>query len=257
MPILLLFDLDGTLLRSDKTISERTLQSLRACREKGILIGVCTARGEKNITAFMADLEPDLVITSGGALVKQKGECLFAAEFTLKETLHMIETARQVCGPDVEITVDTMDKYYWNYSVDPLIDDPTWGETIYTDYAGFDQPAIKMCGEIHDPANTRKLAEHFSDCEIVKFVGNDWHKITKKGISKESAIHKICEACHITTADITAFGDDLVDIGMLRLCGIGVAMGNALPEVKAAANVVIGGNDEDGIAEYLNRTILS
>ena len=45
---LLLFDLDGTLLRSDKTISQTTLKALRECRKKGILIGVSTSRGEQN-----------------------------------------------------------------------------------------------------------------------------------------------------------------------------------------------------------------
>ena len=51
--------------------------------------------------------------------------------------------------------------------------------------------------------------------------------------------------------DIVAFGDDYADIGMLKLAGIGVAMGNAIHEVKKAADVVIGSNEEDGIAKYL------
>ena len=49
---LLLFDLDGTLLRSDKTISQRTLQVLNQCKQKGILIGVSTSRGEQNALSF-------------------------------------------------------------------------------------------------------------------------------------------------------------------------------------------------------------
>lgn len=55
----------------------------------------------------------------------------------------------------------------------------------------------------------------------------------------------------ITSGDIIAFGDDYADIGMLKLAGVGVAMGNAIAEVKAVADIVIGTNDEDGIAEYL------
>ena len=51
--------------------------------------------------------------------------------------------------------------------------------------------------------------------------------------------------------NVTAFGDDGPDIGMLRLCGTGVAMGNAIDAVKEAADIVIGSNDEDGIGEYL------
>lgn len=61
----------------------------------------------------------------------------------------------------------------------------------------------------------------------------------------------MCQALNITVKDIIAFGDDYVDIGMLKLCGVGVAMGNAIDEVKTVADVIIGGNDEDGIAEYL------
>lgn len=70
---LLLFDLDGTLLRSDKTISRRTLEALEKCREKGILIGVSTSRGEQNALSFTDRLLPDIMIASGGALVKYQG----------------------------------------------------------------------------------------------------------------------------------------------------------------------------------------
>ena len=62
---------------------------------------------------------------------------------------------------------------------------------------------------------------------------------------------KLCEICEISIEDIVAFGDDLVDIGMLQLCGKGIAMGNALQEVKNIADIVIGTNDEDGIAQWL------
>lgn len=66
----------------------------------------------------------------------------------------------------------------------------------------------------------------------------------------------MCQALSITVDDIIAFGDDYVDIGMLKLCGVGVAMGNAIDEVKTVADVIIGGNDEDGIAEYLEDMFL-
>ena len=53
---LLLFDLDGTLLQSDKTISKRTLSVLKQCREKGILIGVSTSRSEQNSLVYLNEL---------------------------------------------------------------------------------------------------------------------------------------------------------------------------------------------------------
>ena len=55
---------------------------------------------------------------------------------------------------------------------------------------------------------------------------------------------------------IIAFGDDYADIGMLELCGTGVAMGNAIDEVKERADIVIGSNDEDGIAGFIENEIL-
>lgn len=61
----------------------------------------------------------------------------------------------------------------------------------------------------------------------------------------------VCSVCGIGAKEITAFGDDLADIGMLQLCGTGIAMGNAVSAVKEQADLVIGSNDEDGIAEYL------
>ena len=59
---LLLFDLDGTLLRSDKTISQRTRDTLEKCRKKGSIIGISTSRALYNCMAFFPELEPDLVI---------------------------------------------------------------------------------------------------------------------------------------------------------------------------------------------------
>ena len=75
--------------------------------------------------------------------------------------------------------------------------------------------------------------------------------IKKAGITKETAIRKLSEKIGVSLENITAFGDDLADIGSLKMCGTGVAMGNALDVVKEAADITIGSNDEDGIAEYL------
>ena len=65
------------------------------------------------------------------------------------------------------------------------------------------------------------------------------------------AIRRLCEASGMAVDEIAAFGDDHVDIGMLKLCGLGIAMENAVREVKEAADLVIGSNQEDGIARYL------
>ena len=125
---LLLFDLDGTLLQSDKTISKRPLSVLKQCREKGILIGVSISRSEQNSLVYLNELMPDILISSGGALVKYGTEYIYKAEFSVTETNAMIDMARIVCGNDCEITIDTTDAHYWNYKVDPKKLDQSWGE---------------------------------------------------------------------------------------------------------------------------------
>lgn len=253
---LLLFDLDGTLLDNEKQISKRTLEALNACRERGILIGVSTSRSEQNTLTFLTELNPDILISSGGALVKRKEEYIYKAEMSQEEIQHMIALAREICGKDCEITIDTLTDHYWNYKVDPKKQDASWGDTIYTDFADFNQPALKMCVEIFDDKQAKTLQAALPDCDCIRFTDGFWYKFTKAGVTKEKAIERVCTACDICLADITAFGDDLADIGMLKLCGTGIAMGNALVEVKESVDMVIGRNDEDGIAEYVEREIL-
>lgn len=248
---LLLFDLDGTLLRSDKTISQVTLSALRECRKRGILIGVSTSRGEQNALSFIEELQPDVLIVSGGALVKWNGECIYKAEFTKEETRQMIALARKVCGAECEITIDTVEAHYWNYKIDPKKQDRSWGDSIYTDFEDFEESALKMCVEIPEGSQAVRLAKLLDRCDCVRFSDGYWYKFTPKTATKEQAIQELCSACGIRAEEITAFGDDYADIGMLNLCGTGIAMGNAIGEVRAQADLVIGSNDEDGIARYL------
>ena len=248
---LLLFDLDGTLLQSDKTISKRTLSVLKQCREKGILIGVSTSRSEQNSLVYLNELMPDILISSGGALVKYGTEYIYKAEFSVTETNAMIDMARIVCGNDCEITIDTTDAHYWNYKVDPKILDQSWGDSIYTDFSDFTECSLKMCVEIFEQDKADELADRLSDCDCIRFSDGYWYKFTKKNVTKENAIMKITEVCGFATDSIIAFGDDYADIGMLELCGTGVAMGNAIDEVKNKADIVIGSNDEDGIADFI------
>lgn len=260
---LLLFDLDGTLLRSDKSISDHTINVLEQCRQRGMLIGVSTSRSEKNSLQYLTKLNPEILICSGGAVVKldvgknqktgqQLSGYIYVAEFSVEETRRMIREAREICGEDCEITIDTLKHHYWNYKIDPKQQlDPSWEGSNYTDYADFSEKALKICVEIKNPSLVSAFTERFPNCDCVKFVDGDWYKFTLENATKEFAILRAGEACGIGTENIIAFGDDLVDIGMLKLCGKGVAMGNALEEVKKAADVTIGSNDEDGIAEYL------
>lgn len=253
---LLLFDLDGTLLKSDKTISENTLRVIGECRKRGLLIGVSTSRSEKNSMTYVAKLCPDAIISSGGALVKFKDAYIYKSEFSKEDTENMIWLIRAVCGKDVEITVDTMSGHYWNYKINPKQIDQHWSGSIYTDFSDFSEPSLKVCVEISNPEWADKLRQELKACDCIRFSDGDWYKFTKRAVTKENAISELCRAAGISAEEIIAFGDDYADIGMLKFCGLGIAMGNAIDEVKEIADQVIAANDEDGIAEYLERRLL-
>ncbi|MBE5853709.1 MAG: HAD family phosphatase [Lachnospiraceae bacterium] len=250
---LLLFDLDGTLLDNNKCISKRTLAALKLCREKGIRIGVSTSRSEQNCLNYLSELNPDIIISSGGALVKSPEAYIYKAEMSADETCKMIETARNICGTDCEITIDTLTEHYWNYKTDPQKQDKNWSGSIYTDFKDFYHPSLKMCVEIFDEAKADALKCALAEYDSIRYTDGYWYKFTKAGVTKEKAIDRVCTFYNIKEGNIIAFGDDLADIGMLKICGLGIAMGNAVDEVKAIADIVIGKNDEDGIAEYLEK----
>ena len=252
---ILLFDLDGTLLRNDKTLSAYTLKTLSECKKNGYLIGISTSRGEQNCLGFLKDIEPNIIISSGGALVRLNGEIIRTFSFSADEIREFIDAARRICGIDCEITVDTLDAHYWNFKIEPKEQDKSWGDSIYTDFNDFKQEALKICVEIHDTESAKELCESFSELDSQRFSGGDWYKFTKTGITKEKAILAVCEACGTDVSEIVAFGDDYADIGMLKLCGIGVAMGNAIREVKEIADVVTLSNEEDSVAVYLNNSL--
>ena len=253
---ILLFDLDGTLLKNDKVLSEYTLEILSKCRRHGYLIGVSTSRGEQNCLGFLREMKPDILISSGGALVRVNGKIICSSFFSETETKSFIKTARKICGMDCEITVDTLDAHYWNYKANPKEQDKSWGDSIYTDFKDFKYEALKICVEIPNSNLAQKLCEYFSELDSQRFSDGDWYKFTKSGITKEKAILAVCEACHIDVSEIIAFGDDYADIGMLKICGIGVAMGNAIQEVKDIADDITLTNEEDGVATYLERWII-
>lgn len=177
-------------------------------------------------------------------------------EHYYEQTKAMIQKAREICGKDCEITIDTTEGHYWNYKIDPRQQDKSWGNSIYTDFSDFEQESLKVCVEIFDEAVAERLKRNLPDCDGIRFSDGCWYKFTKKTATKEDAILHMCKACGITTDEIIAFGDDYADIGMLKLCGSGVAMGNAIDAVKAVADQVIGDNDNDGIGYYIQNTIL-
>ena len=251
---LILSDLDETLLHSDKTISDYSARIFEQCRQCGILVGFCTSRGKPNIILFEKKINPDICICNGGASIYQNGTLLHATSFSIEETRALLKTAGTVCGAGCEITVDTIDKIFWNREKDKSTDYSD--NSIYNDFLNFTLPAMKICVQTDDSEKAKEIAKSVPACDFLPFSDIPWYKFSPASATKENAISILCKKLDISPKQILAFGDDFNDIGMLKLCGKGIAMGNAIPQAKAAADGMTKTNNEDGVAWYLENFIL-
>ncbi len=251
---ILFFDLDDTLLRSDKTISDYTLETLAECKKRDILIGFSTSRGQMRKSPYVAQVQPDIIIGNGGASVIYENKLILSESFTADETRRLLAKAYEVCGDSCEITLDTEDAIYWNREADKSTNYAF--DALYDDFKAFPEPALKICVQTEDAEKASRIASCVQDAVLIKFSDIPWYKISSAKGTKENAILFISEYLKVPLAEMAAFGDDFSDIGMLKLCGTGVAMGNAIPDVKAAADYEAGTNNEDGVAHFIREHYL-
>jgi len=93
-------------------------------------------------------------------------------------------------------------------------------------------------------------------CRIYASQGALWYAISEKSVSKLKSIEATAKYFGLALSDVAAFGDDFNDVDMLKECGVGVAVSNAIDEAKAAADFICESNDEDGVAKWIEENIL-
>ena len=249
---ILLTDLDETLLRSDKTISDRTMAALRRCQDNGILIGFATLRGKETINKYQQMINPDIVICCGGGTVIVNGEVIHQDTFTLEQTRALIAAAYRILGDRCEMNCDTPNGFYWNRAEDKSVN---YAEAVYDDMRDFHETACKMSIQMTDDEKARLIAAAAGDIDVAPFSDVPWYKFSPKNATKENGVRILAQHLRIPLSQIAAFGDDYTDIGMLQAAGVGVAMGNAILPVKNAANEITLTNNEDGVADWIEKNV--
>lgn len=248
-PRLLLFDLDGTLLDSRKRISPKNLEAIEKCRRRGIMIGIATARSEATCKRFADAIQPDLLISNSGALVRLCGTVIYECGFSPEESSILV---RAGVAEQRGITVDCADVTFSNRYIS------TFNEPgiVYTDYENFSRNCFKICIEGNDREFAEKTSALVKNCSWLAFSDCNWFKFSRSGVSKGDALRHVSDKTGIPAESMVAFGDDYVDVEMLAVCGVGVAMGNAVDDVRQHADIVIGSNDTDAISAFIYRYIL-
>ena len=250
---LVLVDLDGTLFRDDKSISEYSKQTIKRLQQKGVLFGICTSRAYVNSIKYLDGINPDIFITNGGGMVRQGDNKIYTCQFSVEEVRTLINAAFRICGPDTILSADNEEGLYSNSKEE--LGDKFW---TFNDFLDFQKPAMKVCIQTLDKEKVSQIAQSIGPDRIdfLPFSDIPWYKMTLKDATKEKAISIMSQKLNIPLEQIAAFGDDFSDIGMLKLCGKGIAMENAIPQVKKIASGICRSNEEDGIAHWLEENLL-
>jgi len=251
---MVVLDLDGTLLREDKTVSERSLEVLEECRERGILIAVATARSRVLGARYFTDFfMPDVLIHDGGARAVVGEEIIYNMDMDRELAMEIV---RAFEGSNFAIRGDEA-YFYSNEMSDYAKARAAAGFRVekYCPDRGIDAPVYKLSVVIERDAAEGIVEKHpqlgyigYSDAPVISF--------GLKDATKWGALAAVAVYLGIDIAHIAAIGDDWNDLEMIERCGIGVAMGNAIDEVKAVADYITVSNDEDGVAVWLEENVL-
>jgi len=247
----LFFDLDDTLLHSDKYISERNRKAIIQCKNQGMLIGYITVRSPRKINIFLNGLPCDCIANYNGALVYADGKLIAQNNIPYSEAVSFIEKLLQD-APDINLSAYCEPYGFRKNKASNTITNETLGDSI-KDIPPTDFQRIRLVLEGYEDID---FSRHATESMLYQVSVHNTAIVTHCKATKENALKSLMDYYNLTAGDVISFGDDINDIEMLRLSGVGVAMGNALDEVKKAADYVTLTNDEDGVAEYIERFIL-
>lgn len=260
-------DLDGTLLRSDTTISEYSETTLNRLMSEGVMFTYATARSYASASPLVKNLELrcPAVIFNGVFVVDPKTGRHLIENVYSKECQQLARDffVRENIAPLVYSYIDGRERV--SYLESRLGDVANYVNSRKNDrrmrpVGSYDE---LFCGDIFyftviDPKNTELLDSVFTrENGFSRNVQRDtyddmiWYEIYDKSASKANAVLQVKE---LVNADrLVCFGDNLNDISMIKAADVGVAVENACDELKALSDVTVESNNNDGVAKYIDR----
>lgn len=251
---MILTDLDHTLLHSDGSISEYTKQILKKCQSCGILIVIATARNWIGAERYIEEIQPDYEITTEGTLIHQHGQQIYSCSMDAADANQIIQDLMKH-NPNTEMTVATGRQVFWNSL--HISESEKLHKAVYNDYKKpLCCPVNKIMAELFDSNAAVEIAAK-NHCRLQSYRGENWYSFLPEKSGKIQAILELAKSLSLSLSDIVSFGDDRNDTEMLRICGAGVAVSNAVTDVKAVADYVTLSNNEDGVADWIEKNILT
>ncbi|WP_127849318.1 Cof-type HAD-IIB family hydrolase [Lacticaseibacillus hulanensis] len=242
------FDLDGTLLRDDKSVAKTTVDALDKLRQNNVLPVIATGRNVFEVQYVLDQTGINTIVSANGSYVASRGQEIYAA--TIPEDL--IKAVNRFANEHAnpvgwynnqgfaisKKSQDTVDNYHLlnlNAQVDPNF------------YKQNEVNFMFVFNRHHEQAYAKKFAGQLS------FVRNNIRGLDTMlaGVSKKTGIEHLLRALNLTNAPSYAFGDQLNDLQMFSLVDHPIAMGNGVAVAKTQAEYVTSSNMHDGIVRGL------
>jgi len=268
----IIMDVDGTLFNSKKAITVKTKEALLKAQRNGVKLILASGRPTKGLQKLGNELEMDqhhgLFVAYNGSRVidYESRETLFNEPLSIAEGKAVLEHLKKF---DVYPMIDK-DNYMYvnNVYADPI----RWnGELIniieyesrnggyllcekkdLSEFLDYKVNKILTAGDpFYLQDHYKEMMAPFKETLSCMFTADFYFEYTAKGIDKAKALDTVLKPMGFAQDQMIGFGDGMNDISMIQYVGIGVAMGNAVQELKNVAQYVTASNDEDGIAEAL------
>ncbi|MEW9674985.1 Cof-type HAD-IIB family hydrolase [Lentibacillus sp. L22] len=262
---LIALDLDGTLLTDDKVISPLTKQAILQAKEQGHIVIISTGRPHRSSIGYYQELGLNTpMVNFNGALIHHPYDNKWRVlhnPMPKRTALKIVDACYHIGVHNV--MAEVKDNVYLDQYDEKILDifkmapnDPPF--TI----GGLknklqDDPTSLLIYPMEN--NITALRNHLNDyhAELIEHRkwGAPWNiiEIVKKGMNKAVGVQKVAHYYHIPKERIIAFGDEDNDLEMIEYAGVGVAMANAIDELKSVANHITDTNEQDGIGHFLDR----
>ncbi|MFW6069479.1 MAG: HAD family hydrolase [bacterium] len=261
---LVAIDLDGTLLTPDGALSERNERAIRRAQRAGVCVVLATGKSRSSAEFLLERFEQPCpgVFTQGLTVYDEAGDVWHETTHKSEVAAEIIRFAEKRQLPYLAYARERVLTPYENECRQRLYhqyDEPL-AEIVGSVLAYLDQVRLNkiiVCDPVDDGQVRAALARQLGDRAHVTQAVSQFVEVLPAGASKGGGLRWLLNKLEIPTERVMAIGDGENDIEMLQMAGLGVAMGNAHPRVKEIADHVVGGNDEDGVAQALERFLLN
>ena len=259
-------DLDGTLLRTDKSVSARTRDAVLAAEASGMLVVIATGRPPRWIAPVVDELgDRGLVVCANGAAVYDpaRHELVERTELDAEVARSIVDDLEEAY-PDAVLGIEAG----FDFAVDESITRAdlelagSWnleGLHIGPIRSFLDEPVLKLIVRLPHPApdgTADAVQALVGDRALVTHSTTEsFLELSHPTVHKAATVERLLIESDIAASSVVAFGDMPNDLELIRWAGLGVAVANADPRLKAAADEVTASNDDDGVALVIERLL--